>query len=181
MSAAVSREEFSADTLRRIETVYAGVRMIDAETDQKRTLRRVVWRLFQEAVLTQRAIKRPGPPPVRSAMPEVYHTPAEIFATEVEMTKDQITYPPRIIETPTAQALERYDEVMTWLRFIRGHNIPRARRTMIALALGIPAHRVADAYGYPNAAAVDGVRYRGIAGIVERLKRDLPKDIEKNT
>lgn len=171
--------KFDSDTLRRIETVYAGIRMVELETDEKPTLKRVVWRLFQEAVQTQRAIKRPGPAPVGSCMPEVFHTAGEIFATEVEMTADKIVYPPRITETPTAAALERFDEVMTWLRYVRGRNQPRVRKVMIALAVGVPPARVADKYGYPSGDAVGAVRYRAILGIVERLKRDLPGDIEK--
>lgn len=166
-----------ADTLRRIETVYAGMRMIKLETEEQPTLRKAVWRLFQEAVETQRAIKKPGPAKPQTAMPEVYHEPGEIFATEVEMAKDQIVYPPRITRTPTAAALERYDEVMAWLRFMRGHNLPRARQTMILLAAGVPPSRVADIQGYPSADAVEGVKYRALLGIVERLKRDLPGDI----
>ena len=170
-------ESLSADTLRRIETVYAGLRIIELESEETPTLRRAVWRLFQEAVETQRAIKKPGPAKPQTAMPEVYHGPAEIFATEVEMAKDKITYPPRIKKTPTAAALERYDEVMAWLRYIRGHNIPRARQTMILLAAGVGPSRVADIQGYPSANAVEGVKYRAVTGIVERLKRDLPGDL----
>ena len=169
--------QLDADVLRRIETVYAGLRMIQTETEEKPTLRKAVWRLFQEAVETQRAIKKPGPAKPQSAMPEVYHEPGEIFATEVEMAKDKITYPPRIKQTPTAAALERYDEVMAWLRYMRGHNLPRARQTMILLAAGVGPSRVADIQGYPSANAVEGVKYRAIAGIVERLKRDLPSNI----
>lgn len=172
-------ETLTSDTIRRVETIYAGIRMLELESDEKPTLRRAVWRLFQEAVQTQRAIKRPGPAPVGSGMPEVYHTAGEIFATEVEMTKDQIAYAPRIQEVPTAAALDRYNEVMTWLRYMRGHNLPRARKTMIYLAGGVPPSRVADIQGYPNANAVEGVRYRGVLGIVERLRRDLPKDLEE--
>lgn len=74
-------------------------------------------------------------------------------------------------------ALKRYDEVIAWLRYMRGHNLPRARRTMILLAAGVPPGRVADIQGYPSADAVEGVKYRALAGIVARLKRDLPRDV----
>lgn len=168
--------KINSDTLRRIETFYAGVRMVETESDKPVTARRVIWRLLQEAIQTQKAIKKPGPRGDVSCMPEVYHTPSEIFATEVEMTKDNITYPPRITETPTAQALERYDEVMTWLRYIRGHNLERSRRTVIALAAGVSEIKVMDIFGYPTREAVDGVRYRAIGGILDRLKRDLPRE-----
>ena len=177
MSLSKSVSSLDSETLHRIETVYAGIRMLELETEEKVTLRKVVWRLLQEAVETQRAIKKPGPATPITAMPEVYHAPAEIFATEVEMSKDKITYPPRVRKTPTAAALTRYEEVMTWLRFMRGHNLPRSRRTVILLAGGVAPSRVADIQGYPSASAVEGVRYRAISGITARLKRDLPGDI----
>lgn len=167
-------KKIDPDVSRRETTYRAGVRMLESESDEIVTPRRVVWRLLQEAVQTQRAIKSPGPAPVSSGMPEVYHTPNEIFATEVEMAKDEITYPPRIVANPSSAALERFLEVMTWLRYIRGHNLPKSRRTIILLAFGASQQRVMDVMGYVSVEAVDGVRYRAISGIVERIKRDLP-------
>lgn len=165
-----------ADALRRVETFYAGRRMLEAESDAPVTARRVIWRLLQEAAQTERAIRRPGPAAAHTAMPEVVHTAGEIFATEVEMAKDEITYTPHIHETPSAAALTRYCEVMGWLRYIRGRNVARSRRAVLLLSAGVPEARVMDIFGFRSRQAVDGVRYRAISGILERLKRDLPAD-----
>lgn len=168
-----------ADTLRRIETVYAGVRMLERESEERPTLRGVVWRLLQEAMETQKAISRPGPRGDVSCMPEVFHTAGEIFATEVEMAKDGISYAPKLHHVAGADQLDRYEEVMGWLRYIRARNVTRARQTVLFLAHGATPRRVADILGWPTARAAEAARYRAISSILERLRRDLPRDIER--
>lgn len=160
---------------RRLETVIAaGRHMLESETDQAPTLRAVIWRLMQEAMETQRSIKAPRPADAGSAMPEVYHTPAEIFATEVEMIADQITYPVDDRVLPSAAAQTRYDEVMTWYRYIRSSNPPRTRKLMLLLAAGVPPRKVSDILGL-TPPAVKSRKKWSLDCIEEKIAQKLRK------
>lgn len=168
----ITREQW-----RRIMTVDAGYRMLAQEAEEPADLRAVVWRLLQEALQTERALKRPGPKPPGTAMPEYHHTHAEIFATYVEQHASGIVPAPDNSPPPAkADAIERLAEVTTWFRYVRSHNTQRARRMLALLAAGASPTRCAAMFGFPGRRAVEAAKFRYIGCIVDRLKRDLPKN-----
>lgn len=170
-------EQFRKD-IRTAEVLYQGREAYRRAKgpDEPVSLRRVAWFLFQEAVQTQKAIRAPGHTPIRSGMPEPYMTPAEIFATEVEMTRDKITYPTVYKPNASGAQIDRYVEVMSWLRFIRGRNIPRTKRAFLALAAGYRQQRVRAAFGYETDKAVEAMRYFCLTCIARKLAKVVPED-----
>ena len=163
------------------ELLVQGWAMFVAETDEEPTLKRVIWRLIQEAVECDRAIRRPHPRVKTRSGPEVYYTPSEIWATELAWANDNIVYPPRFIrEQPSPAAMARYEHVMKWFRFITSKSKQKRLfvRMLIALASGMPPAKAADAFRelhYRNGDAVWAARNRALIQIETRLKQALKK------
>lgn len=151
-----------------------GFNILASADEQDVSLEAVIFTLLQEAAQTERAIIKPGPAGHVSAYPEIFHTPNEIFATEIEMAKDQIAYPPSIKASPTAQALGRYIEVTNWLRYVHGHNRARAKRLLWLLAKNVHPRRIAYQEGFGSVAGVRAAKKRYLRSIAERLRRELP-------
>lgn len=134
--------------------------------------RELVFWLLKDAARTERAMKGPGPRGHVSCMPEVYHTAGEIFATEVAMVSEGISYPPQIREVITAEAAGRYLEVTKWLRFVRGKTKERGKTALWLMAKGVPPFYIARETGYPEGPAQRGAKYRLCGQIVDRLERE---------
>lgn len=164
------------DPFRTAQLVYEGGRLLEAESDEQPKLKPIIWRLIQEAVECDRAIRKPGPAVPSRSGPEIYYSRSEIWATELQWAADNITHPPRfVVEQPSAAAHQRYLDVMTWFRFItsKGKNKALFVRMIIALARGMPPQRAADIFRglyYRNGNAVWAARYRALDQIAGRLK-----------
>ena len=161
------------------QVLYAGARMLELESPpdaEPPTINAVIWRLIQEAVECDRAIRRPAPKPKTKSGPDVCYTRSEIWAVELQWAADNIVYPPRFIrDLPSAAAHQRYLEVMTWFRFITTKSKQKRAfiKMLMALASGMPPSRAADAFPslhYRNGDAVWAAKYRAIRQIAERLK-----------
>ncbi|NHK29176.1 hypothetical protein FF098_014745 [Parvularcula flava] len=154
------------------EMLHQGRAMLLAEDHDTPSDEEIVWRLLQEAAETQRAIRGVGPRYQNKHGVDYFHSPAEIFGTEVEMSADNIQYPPQIIRVASKQALDRYMEVMTWFTYIHtGRNERRSRKAMLALANGCTLQRVADMCGYGSRAGVKNMKDRALTEIAQRLRR----------
>lgn len=162
----------SAELKRKI--LRDGYDLLVKETDKPITLRMIVWRLFQEAALTHKAISGPGQKPIKSCMPEQVRTEAEIVEVEAEMVRDKITYPDNRRPSVSPSALDRYTEVMSWLRVIRSHNVPRAQKAFFALASGASMRRVAVKYGFDSSRSVESLRKRSLDLMCQRLRQFSP-------
>lgn len=136
--------------------------------DKEATPREIVFALLCEAVETERAIRKPGPRGHVSGMPEVYHTKGEIFATEVAMIADSITYPPDVKPVVSASQASRYMEVMKWLRYVEGRNRVQSKRLLWLLAHGFTP-RFVGAKLKMKPEHVRGARHRRLGDIVKRL------------
>lgn len=154
------------------KAVSAARRALVSE-DRDASPREVVFWLMREAARTERAIKGPGPRGHVSCMPEVYHTNGEIFATEVAMIQDKISYPPTVKVVVTAGAASRYLEVTKWLRFVRGKTLERGKSCLWLMANNYPPFVIARETGYGEGSPQRGAKFRLLGQIVERL------DVEK--
>lgn len=167
---------FVLDPLVTAQVVYEGGLLYESENQEPAGLKTIVWRLLQEAVMCDRAIRRPGPKHKARSGPEVYYTPSEIFAVELEWVADNITYPPRVFETPTAKAFARYQEVMTWLRFVRcRNNKPLRIRMVLALASGMPPAKMLDVrefrpLNFGNPDAIWAAKNRAIINMADAIR-----------
>lgn len=139
--------------------------------DREASRREIVFALLCEAVETERAFKKPGPGGYVSGMPEVYHTKGEIFATEVAMAADNITYPPSIKPIVGAAQATRYMEVMKWLRYVEGRNRVQSKRLLWLLAHGLSPRHVAAKLRMRDENQVRGAKFRRLGDIVKRLEQ----------
>ena len=153
------------------KAVSAARRALVSE-DRDASPREVVFWLMREAARTERAIKGPGPRGHVSCMPEVYHTNGEIFATEVAMIQDKISYPPTVKVVVTAGAASRYLEVTKWLRFVQGINRAKSKELLWLIASGVTLTAVARRLGYPSNEAVRAAKHRRLGDIVNRLNKE---------
>lgn len=174
MSTAVSiepeewiRSPVDKDLARR--AVSAARRALISE-DRDASPREIVFWLLREAVQTERSVRGPGPRGHISCMPEVYHTSGEIFATEVAMVADNISYPPKIKVAVTAGAASRYLEVTKWLRFVRGKTLERGKMALWMMAHDYPPFVIAKKTGYKEGSPQRGAKFRLLGQIVERLE-----------
>lgn len=134
--------------------------------------REIVFRLLREAAQTEASFKSDGPRGHVSCMPEVYHTNGEIFATEVAMVADNITYPPIIRVAVTASAASRYLEVTKWLRYVRGKTKERGKMALWMMAKNYPPFVIARETGYKEGSPQRGAKFRLLGQIVERLEKE---------
>lgn len=164
------------DPIRTAQLVYEGGRLLEEESDEQPRLKPIIWRLIQEAVECDNAIRKPGPIRQTRSGPEVYYSHSEIWATELQWAAENISYPPRfVVEQPSAAAHQRYLDVMTWFRFItsKGKNKALFVRMIIALARGMPPQRAADIFKglyYRDGNAVWAARKRALDQISDRLR-----------
>lgn len=140
--------------------------------DREASPREIILALIAEAADTERAIKRPGPRGHVSCMPEVYHTASEIFATEVEMIADKISYAPKIKPSVSADAASRYIEVTKWLRYAQGKDRKQSKELIWLAAQGFSTRSLAKRYGFPNPDAAGAALRRRLNEIVNRLNKD---------
>lgn len=162
------------DVNRTKDAILAGEQYLMAH-DKTPTLQAVIFTLLQEATQTERAEKGVGPRGHISAMPEVYHTANEIFATEIEMIADKISYEPDNRPVVSAAAAARYMEVTKWLRFARGRDRKQSKQLLWLLAKGLAPGAVARIVGLPNARAVGMAKTRRLNEIAEEIERQLKK------
>lgn len=141
------------------------------------TDRDAVWYLLKEMARVEQSIKRPGPQSAGSGMPEVYHTDAEIWAVELAMAIDGISYPPRVHQTATMKDLTLHTEVMLWLRQVRSHSGNTRRMLIVALASGMTPQQAADCrqFGLDNPQAVRAAKYRALEDILRHLENEKEK------
>ena len=78
------------DPIRTGEALIAGERFLLSDGYEP-TMQDIIFVLLQEAYQTECAEKGVGPRGDVSCMPEVYHTNAEIFATEIDALKILLT------------------------------------------------------------------------------------------
>lgn len=140
--------------------------------DKEATPREIIFTLMSEAVQTERAIRTPGPRGHVSCMPEVYHTNGEIFATEVAMIQDKISYTPHIKPVVTADAASRYLEVTKWLRFVQGKNRAESKELVWLAAKGYNNWALAKKFRYPNADAASAALRRRLNEIAKHLSQE---------
>lgn len=177
------------DPIRVSELLYVGEAMLQAERapdcEKPITIHQIVWRLIQEAVECDRAIRRPSPAVKSRSGPEVYYTRSEIWGVELQWAAENITYPPRFVrEMPSAAAHSRYLDVMEWFRFVTTKS--KMKKTfvqmLICLANGMPPSKAADVFRslyYSNGDAVWAAKYRAVKQIADRLRGALIELDEK--
>lgn len=159
------------DEARALSALRAASRMLLSD-DRQSTLPELVFVLFEEAAKTERAMRSPGPRGHVSCMPEVYHSAKEIFATEVAMIADNITYSPAIRPPVSAEAAGRYMEVVKWLRFARGRDRKQSKELIWLLAQNVAPGAVAKCVGYPSPRAVRMAKTRRLNEIADRLREN---------
>lgn len=138
-----------------------------------------IWYLLKEMARVERTLRRGGPIPVGSAMPEVYFTPREIWETELAMAIDGITYAPTVRESATVADLKLHTEVSTWLRHVRSHSGKKRRHMLFALASGMTPQQAADCrrFDLDNPQAVRAAKFRAINDIHSYLSSVLRKAV----
>lgn len=151
------------------KSVTAARKALLAE-DREATPREIVFVLLREAARTEKAVKKPGPRGHVSCMPEAYHSESDIWVTEVAMTQDGITYPPRITHVASSAELQRYMEVVKWLRYVEGRDRQKSKELLWLLASGAPTHFISKRTGLHTQSAIRGAKYRRLGEIVKRLE-----------
>lgn len=166
------------DPIRTAEILYEGARLFSSQSDMMPTVERVIWFLIEEAVHTQQSLKRDYPGAPNKSGLDYYFLPWEIEEVEREWRMEGITYPlPEYMKkgAPTAAALNRYLEVMDWLRLIRARSKKQTRIKMIlALAGGMSPAKAVDVFselGFRTRKDVSAARQRAINNISGEIKK----------
>ena len=162
------RSEIDVDLARK--AVEAARRALLSH-DREASPRDIVFTLICEAAQTEKAMKALGPRGHVSCVPEVYHSASEIFATEIAMVADRISFEPKIKPSVTADAAGRYMEVTKWLRFVEGRDRAKSKELLWLLAQNAPDSLIAKRTGYQGRTAIRAARYRRLGDIVARLER----------
>lgn len=136
----------------------------------------IAWNCFVRAAHTERSLPRPRPSEYGSSMPEVYRTTAEEFINRIERLKDKmIEYEVEQRPAyPTAAAIQEYEEVTLWLRFVHGRDRERDQKIVWMRAKGIGCPRLARDWGIAEK-TVSNIRSTQLANIGKRLHSDLTK------
>lgn len=136
----------------------------------------IAWNCFVRAAQTERSLPRPRPSEYGSSMPEVYRTTAEEFINRIERLKDKMEeYEVEQRPTyPTAAAIQEYEEVTLWLRFVYGRDRERDQKIIWLRAKGMGCPRLGGMWGI-SAKTVSNIRTTQLGNIGKRLHADLLK------
>lgn len=139
------------------------------------SIERRIWFLLLEASRTERAM--PGMPnqAAKAAHLPYEHTEAEIEEVEAEMVKDGVRYSACPIAVATPDEFARYDIVMGWYQFIRGHHPVVVRRMIGAMASGMTPKSIvrSGVFNQRTTKAVNRAKERAVHQIVVGLRETL--------
>lgn len=167
-------DELTKDERAIVRALIDGRSMLMRESVKKITVEAVIWRLFQEAVIVDMLLpadrRMTG-----SGLPSIVRSQAEIEELELEWKKLG-DFPKGSKLSASPEAVSRYLVVMQWLRYLGGHNIPRATATFLLLARGYSASSVAKLMHYTTRRAVSNVRYYSLRCMAAALTKYLPEN-----